>query len=372
MTDRPNRIRRAVVSLGVRRRRVLGGLGVVVALVLIALIVIPSGDNNRPNASAGISSTTRGDAIPSTSSDEDGTTTTVSGSTATTNTKATPGGGHATTSTSRPGDLVVEVNVNPASPHQGELAEITVKASSSQALAEVAVDFGDGTSDSTHQKGYFVSCRPGNSSTLPTFTHAWRLAKTYAVVVTVPTCGDSFNGSSKQQASRRTDLTVGPGEPRSNGPKPNGASFDLVGSSAMTIDGAAWAGDEDGWVGSLEVDWGDGSSHSASDRGLSGCDDGGGQRYPDLRASGGADALRMDVRHTYAAGGTYTVTVTSTSTGCDGKSPQTGVHTARFSLPCRQRTQEGNPPSWDCSATGAVATSPTAAATMLSGVSQPW
>ena len=261
----------------------------------------------------------------------------------------------ATTTTIPVGDLVVSLELNPSTVVQHQLAKLKVSVSTHQAVGSVNVDYGDGATDNEHNYyPGFKECQPGNAggaASLP-FAHSWRLAETFQLVVVVSTCGDPFTGADKYQRTVRLAVPVGGGEVSSNGPQAPDAGGYLTpdSSTAMEVVVVAAVDDRDGYGRSLTIDWGDGSAPSVFERALTDCKDSSGQRYPDEltdRSTGFVPGGSQ--RHTYAAAGTYTITLHGTSTGCDGDSSQSAEGTLRVTVPCRQRTEEANA-GYECSA----------------------
>jgi PKD repeat protein len=73
--------------------------------------------------------------------------------------------------------------------------------------------------------------------------------------------------------------------------------------------------DNDGYVRSVVLDWGDGSAPKTFTNDAE-CDDGGGKHFPH------AARFAVHARHTYAEPGDYRVTLTFVSTGCGGADRQ--------------------------------------------------
>ena len=89
------------------------------------------------------------------------------------------------------------------------------------------------------------------------------------------------------------------------------------------------AGDEDGWLRGLSLDWGDGTPPQAFGEGGLGC-------RP--HAGGWPSPSRIwvvtnEAIHHYPAPGTYRITVTAVSTGCDGSLPQHGQGSLTWVVP---------------------------------------
>jgi hypothetical protein len=203
-------------------------------------------------------------------------------------------------------------------PRVGEPVTWHASASSSVAgCCDVAVAYGDGTSD--------VSAECLGVSVTPAMTkeHVYNKAGRHQVRVV---------GSADHHCDYRVTLLltldVAPGTPAAQGAlKPVVDEFDglrLPDDPPLRVAAYIRAHDDDGWIGGLVVDWGDGTSTQV-----------GGDTHPCTETANGWPA-RSDVQpqplpaHSYATAGTYTITLTVTSTGCDGTQPQTARATTTF------------------------------------------
>lgn len=225
----------------------------------------------------------------------------------------------------------------------GTLATLVVRAEDTDGNPEVtAVEWGDGTSEGIvravpscpYPPSPYPTARPaapGESS--DTFTHAWRNPGTYTITVRVSSgtyCDPLPSGW--EQVERTVVVEVTSGEVRSNGPaEPDGSRLHLADFEGEPDDQpgdwllAGTVDDRDGYVPAVTVDWGDGSAEETVDNEAE-CDDGDGRHYPRQGS--------IDVRawHVFDPG-TYTVTVTWHSAGCDGLAHQTGTRTFRITVP---------------------------------------
>ena len=132
-------------------------------------------------------------------------------------------------------------------------------------------------------------------------------------------------------ATANVKVTIGDGgAPVSNGPeKPQGVvvAVPVAGDPHLaqgTIDG----GDNDGFVRSLQIDWGDGTAPDVTEQSLDQCA-AGANGWP----SPNTPPAPTSVRHQYSSAGSYRVTLTVTSTGCDGKTPQQADTSITISIP---------------------------------------
>jgi hypothetical protein len=264
-----------------------------------------------------------------TTTDMSGTATTAP---ATTNTTAA-----ATTTTERKAPWV-EVSASEAT--AATLTTITVRAHDPVNLAPtVNIDFGDGTSTDSYRAFYpgYKPCRGGGGEVQLDFTHAYRVPGTYTVRVSMQRC---TGRSDDVVAAEPLRLTVAPppdGNLPSNGPRapmvevaPHSVNADEGGAVSVHV-GAL---DRDGYLRTFRIDWGDGSAVTEVERPLTNCHDTP-TSYPrgDIYGSPEGDTYGFDVRHHYATPGTYRITVTVESTGCDGASVQTATDTGEATVP---------------------------------------
>lgn len=137
---------------------------------------------------------------------------------------------------------------------------------------------------------------------------AYRLPGVYTVTV----IANSGRCKSSSTAEASGELTVGPGTVVSNGPREPKVNLYVPSEGAGDREGTTYLGigysDGDGWVRSLSVDWGDGADPEVLE-------------YPDCRdpvTRFPGTGNTVEIPHRYATGGTFDVTVTAVSTGCDG------------------------------------------------------
>lgn len=224
-----------------------------------------------------------------------------------------------------------EVRVDMRSADQvptGSLVTTTVSVSGAPyPVIGVDLDYGDGSTGHRPVPGggvRFSSCdsrgTAGSHGAEYDFGHGYRRSGTYDVRVlrVILECGEEI-----PFAGDPLRLTVVPGPATSNGPELptstncvlNPASFCAF-PEGRTVRPFAGLSDPDGYVESAVIDWGDGSAPSEVHFPLAECQDPGGNRYPN-------NSRQLSVpEHTYAGTGTYTVTLTVVSTGCDGKNVQ--------------------------------------------------
>lgn len=223
------------------------------------------------------------------------------------------------------GTITLDVIIEPAYPRAGEVVRFRVEATDTDG-GVVVIGFDPGDRREASRPGApSVDCvardpgappreRPPASRT-GDFTHAYRVAANRRLSVTVAS-GDC--GRRPNYAELSGTITVLPGATTSNGPQePRGGIFQnsesaAPGSVRMSIS----ASDVDGVVRRVTVDWGDGSTPSVVDvaRDERDCANEP-TAYP---RSGNSHSLD----HIYARPGSYTVTASIASTGCDGRNEQ--------------------------------------------------
>lgn len=151
--------------------------------------------------------------------------------------------------------------------------------------------------------------------------HSWRHAGTFTVTVTVettPTCDPEPEEESQRVSF---DVPVTPGRDVSNGGVvPHAAHAEVVAPDDGELyerQLTASLRDEDGYVSSVTVDWGDGTVETFTNDAA--CDDGGGRHFPMH------GWMALHTTHVYEDPGDYTVLLRVTSRGCDGGDRQTGT-----------------------------------------------
>ncbi|HWL36012.1 MAG TPA: hypothetical protein VNQ77_07440 [Frankiaceae bacterium] len=190
------------------------------------------------------------------------------------------------------------------------------------------IDWGEGEPKGAVSAG--GSCVPSDGpdekdpgSLRESFTHAWRNPGTYTVLVTVVSFDYCDEGVEQERQTVRLPIEIRPGKVVSNGPASPFADHvgHLYGDDEFyrTVTLEWTLRDTDGYVSSVLVDWGDGSEPERF-RGSRECDDGDGARYPNTR-------FADEAAHEYASAGARTVTLTFSSTGCDGEDRQWATET---------------------------------------------
>jgi hypothetical protein len=179
--------------------------------------------------------------------------------------------------------------------------------------------------------------RPHPSDATWVFGHAWRHAGTYQVLVeTSSSAGRCQAGyhEAPESVAVHVDLTI-EDDPvvTGNGPaQPTIEDFTVNRDTSSPRDVyVGWdPNDTDGWATASDITWGDGSTEGSYDRGTKDCVDGAGAFYPGDQPSHRGVVPTV---HTYAHSGTYTITVTVTSAGCDGQDLQQVTRTRQVRVP---------------------------------------
>ncbi|MBV8928486.1 MAG: hypothetical protein JO152_05110 [Mycobacteriaceae bacterium] len=125
--------------------------------------------------------------------------------------------------------------------------------------------------------------------------------------------------STEPTVSFPVEYDVGTGSGPNNGPAvPVVTDFVVNGPSDVVVD----TSDSDGALASVVLDWGDGSTPTRATENST---------ISQVLCVAAGDYMKTDMSysasHTYATPGPHTVTVTVTSTNCDGGEPQTGSST---------------------------------------------
>lgn len=214
--------------------------------------------------------------------------------------------------------------VEPAYPRAGELVRFHIEATDSDGgIMAMGFDAGDRRLR-TRPSAPAVACaldpdaprdEPPPTVQHGSYDYIYRVAAEHHFTVMAAT------GSCSREphyAELEGTITVLAGQTTSNGPRPPEGSVaeNLEGAPANGVRMSVGAWDDDGVVRRVHVDWGDGSEPSVLDvaEGDHTCVD-----EPNAYPTSG-DTHTLD--HVYATAGTYTVTATIVSTGCDGQAAQ--------------------------------------------------
>ena len=227
----------------------------------------------------------------------------------------------------------ISVRVDKAFPKAGDLITFDFDFSSTvhPCCNDLWIAYGDGYA---HSDQLFSPCPPGG---LPpgglsrfTTTHTYNLDGRWTLAVR-PGAGC---GASQVDSVLFITLEIGAGTTTIQGPSLPQLRIDSWTRPAGHEDDYSWvalamdAFDDDGWMRTVTVDWGDGSPVQTFTGGIP-CT---------VWRSGWPAPSRILVwernAHHYLAPGSYTITVTGLSTACDGVSaPQTGRRTVAWPVP---------------------------------------
>jgi hypothetical protein len=241
------------------------------------------------------------------------------------------------------GGPTARVEIEPAAPTVGELVTFRVYAEGPGFFEGAKPDYGDGSPDDTHffgpgapdcsnePSGNTTSTARRDSQTME-LTHSYARAGSYefhAAVTFFDPCRPKDEAMMTVDAT--TTVTVlAAAEPPSNGavmPSAIIAAYPVPGADNLTVAVDFDGHDEDGYLHSLAVDWGDGSAPERVERPLANCSTGP-SGWPDHRPT----SVPTRLTHRYATPGSYVATVTATTTGCDGRDAQQATDTWPINL----------------------------------------
>jgi hypothetical protein len=199
----------------------------------------------------------------------------------------------------------------------------------------VTLDFGDGVSTSLPVAAGSVAdptCTDAeaksDSAFAVEFSHGFRRPGTYPVRITSVDL-DCHPDVAPQGPAFTANITAG--EVHSNGPALPTVRNCVINTNSFcaSADGrhatafAGGLGDSDGYVLGVKVDWGDGTSPVQTGYPLRECQDPG-TRWPS------SDRSSASWEHTYARSGSFTITLTVFSSGCDGRDLQEAPFTEQL------------------------------------------
>lgn len=232
------------------------------------------------------------------------------------------------------GGVNISVTVDKAAPRAGEPIRFEVEASSAAHICcNVAILFGDGYMFPQQNPSHICpSGGPqGHGPIRLSATHTYNRAGRWLFNVQAMTGNCREPGKSNSLFGA---LEVGPGPSTGQGPEVPNVSIYQTGHVGPQLD-RTWATvvaevtDDDGWIRSMSLDWGDGSPPQPVGGGYMYCQETrSGWPVPTLKRIHTGEAV-----HHYAAAGTYTITLTAVSTGCDGSMTQTGKGTFLWEAP---------------------------------------
>ena len=228
------------------------------------------------------------------------------------------------------GSLHVDVEVTPGAGVTGDLLRFVTKVTDNEGgVFALGGTYGDDNRSFRPQLS--LSCKegaePSSSPSSKEFVneHAYRVAGVYRVEVIAVSGGC---GRQERRVTAFESITIAPGPNLANGPQlvvPTAIPEPLSGRDPSLVYLTATAIDADGFVSRLVVDWGDGSAPSVLDFPLSDCHD----PISTFPTSNVGETLT----HDYATSGSHTVTITGTSSGCNGGDIQTASSEATVTAP---------------------------------------
>lgn len=214
--------------------------------------------------------------------------------------------------------IAMSIRMEPAAPRTGDLVRFFLTASSARICCGLYMVYGDGFTSGSSGCG----TQPGAAST--ELTHGYNKAGQWEFLFQA---SDGACGDHMQHGAIYGWIEVAPGTTTSQGPSQptlqigdNNLQAGYSNDDRSYVTVAGTARDEDGYIARFVVDWGDGSPTEQLPGG-----DGAGCRptssgWP--APSMGNMPTNPPATHRYAARGTYAVTVTAYSTGCDGRDEQ--------------------------------------------------
>ena len=233
----------------------------------------------------------------------------------------------ATEDTSAVGPLSVQVSMADPTVDTSTDARVLVTARD-EAGRLLAVDIAWGDGQTFHFSPGDAAC-PRTTHLDGSFVHRYAQAGSFAPQVTV-TSGDC---APTEKVTRGTHVTVSAAQSEPTPTQTNGPSQPQASAAKRTGDNPSYAylnakgRDDDGWVRRITVAWGDGTTTTAGEWSPSGCTNASGTSHPVASAHDG------NASHHFADAGDHTVTVTVTSSACDGTDVQTGSSTATVNQP---------------------------------------
>lgn len=229
----------------------------------------------------------------------------------------------------RNGRLTLAIEVRPPSPRVGEQAHVRLVATvDGGGLISSALAFG--SEEPSESMRVIIECRPpGMPVTAPERRVVSRKTSVRQVrfnatgLQQINALGEAHRCGGGGEVELTGVVAVRPSDLPTNGPaRPTatvGASSAWKSlSHSRFVELLVGGEDRDGYVRRLEIDWGDGTSSETveTEAEFDVC-----RRNPVAPSAGIGPTSRP---HLYTRDGAYTVTVTAVSTGCDGRTRQTG------------------------------------------------
>lgn len=238
-----------------------------------------------------------------------------------------------TTSESAPPTPAVSITVSPSAPTVGELVTFTVDVLQGPIVNGIIPNFGDASPD-RHLAGsslYGCGTESPPEARTQVFGHSYSRPGTFTFTATASIYDPCAASNPIESATATTTLNIvtSATNPSNGAENPQGviSAAGEVGGSQHEMTASVGGSDFDGYIRSLTLDWGDATAPSTVARPLGDCK-AGANGWPDPY-----DAGTEQLPHEYAAPGPYVVTLTITSTGCDGLAPQLATTAITIEVP---------------------------------------
>jgi hypothetical protein len=227
-----------------------------------------------------------------------------------------------------PGQPDVTITLTPDRPSTGQTVTAVVRATVDDGqVACVDIAWGDTAGQGVCMYASYLEPPTGPHEVEYSFTHAYRHPGPYVVRASAT---KDVADDPADTGHGATPLVVQPGPAKSNGPaEPRffPGQFRPPGADRRTTHVTGSAGDDDGYVTEVVLAWGDGTTERRT-YDLADCTDPvvtwPSSRHEDERFN-----------HRYRRTGDRTVTVTTTSSGCDGSDRQVRTERLKVQVPSR-------------------------------------
>jgi hypothetical protein len=223
------------------------------------------------------------------------------------------------------GEISLRILAEPGSVRTGQPIDLRAELRDSNgAMLAMQWDLGDGTIRNVDSQSCAAAINTptvndGRTEFDNSFTHTFRAPGTYEVVVSARTGSRCGANAAEETITVSRTVTV-TGETLTNGPSQPRANVGVIGGGTegdprLAID--VRGEDPDGYISKIVIDWDDQGPPTVMNYPLDACERSG-NKWPSSSRS-------LTPEHTYEASGEYDVTVTVTSTGCDGTQSQQAI-----------------------------------------------